>query len=46
MFKKRRYRLLEKDVKSVKSELLLSINMFNYNHIFNLFLVKNDNALR
>ena len=40
--KKRRCRLLEKDLKSVKDELLLSINLFGYNHIFNLFLVKND----
>ena len=44
--KKRRYRLLEKDLKSVKDELLLSINLFDYNHVCNLFLVKNDKSLR
>ena len=44
--KKRRYRLLEKDLKSVKDELLLSINLFDYNHVYNIFLVKNDKSLR
>ena len=44
--KKRRYRLLEKDLKSVKDELLLSINLFDYSHVCNLFLVKNDKSLR
>ena len=39
--KKRRYRLLEKDLKSVKDKLFLSINLFDYNHVCNLFLVKN-----
>ena len=42
--KKRRYRLLEKDLKSVKDELLLSINLFDYNHVCNRFLVKNDKS--
>ena len=44
--KKRRYKLLEKDLKSVKDKLLLSINLFDYNHVCNLFLVKNDKSLR
>ena len=44
--KKRRYRLLEKDLKSVIDELLLSINLFDYNHVCNLFLVKNNKSLR
>ena len=44
--KKRRYKLLENDLKSVKDELLLSINLFDYNHVSNLFLVKNDKSLR
>ena len=44
--KKQRYKLLEKDLKSVKDELLLSINLFDYNHVYNIFLVKNDKSLR
>ena len=43
---KQRYRLLEKDLKSVKDEFLLSINLFDYDHVCNLFLVKNDKFLR
>ena len=46
MNKKLRYRLLQKDLKSVKDELSLTINLFNYNHVCNLFLVKNDKSLR
>ena len=46
IIKKRRYRSLEKDLKSVKEELLLSINLFDYNHVCNIFLVKNDKSLR
>ena len=30
----------------MKEELLLSINLLNYNHVCNLFLVKNDKSLR
>ena len=44
--KKQRYWLLEKDLKSVKDELLLSINLFDYNYVCNIFLVRNDNFLR
>ena len=44
--KKQRYRLLEKDLKSVKDELILHINLFGYNHVCNLFLVKNDKPFR
>ena len=44
--KKRRHKLLEKDLKSVKGELLLSINLFDYNHVCNRFLVKNEKSLR
>ena len=45
--KKRRYRLLEKDLKSMKYKLLLSISLFQYNHVCNhLFLFKNDKFLR
>ena len=38
--------LLEKDLESVRDELLLSINLFDYNHVCNLFLVKKDKSLR
>ena len=34
-----------KNLKSVKDELLLSKNLFDYNHVCNLFLVKNDKSL-
>ena len=44
--KKQRYRFLEKSIKSVKDELLLSINLFDYIRVCNLFLVKNDKSLR
>ena len=44
--KKRRYRLPEKDLKSMKEELLLIINLFDYNHVCNPFLVKDDKSLR
>ena len=37
---------MEKDLKSVKDELLLSMNLFDYNHVCNLFPVKNDKSLR
>ena len=43
---KRRHRLPEKALKSVKDELLLSISLFDYNYVCNLFLVKNDKFLR
>ena len=43
---KKIYRLLEKDLKSVKGQLFLSINLLDYNHVCNLFLVKNDKSLR
>ena len=36
---------MEKDLKSVKDELLLSVNLFDYNPVCNLFLVKNDKSL-
>ena len=42
----RRYSLLEKNLKSVKDELLLSESLFDYNHVCNLFVVKNDKSLR
>ena len=42
---KKIYRLLEKDLKSVKGQLFLSINLLDYNHVCNLFLVKNDKSL-
>ena len=35
--KKQRYRLLDKDLKSLKGELLLCINLFDQNHVSNLF---------
>ena len=44
--KKQRSRLLEKDLKSVNEEMLLSINLLDYKHVCNLFLVKNDKFLR
>ena len=40
------YRLLEKDLKSVKDQLFLSINLLDYNQVCNLFLVKNEKSLR
>ena len=46
IIKKQRYRLLEKDLKLVKDELLLSINLFDYNHVCNLFPVKNGKSSR
>ena len=35
--KKQRYRLLDKDLKSMKGEMLLCINLFDQNHVCNLF---------
>ena len=44
--RKKRYRFLENDLKSVKDEMLFSINLFDYNHVCSLFLVKNEKSLR
>ena len=44
--KKQRYRLLEKHLNSVKDDLLLSINLFDYNHVCNYLLIKNYKFLR
>ena len=44
--RKKRYRFLENDLKSVKDEMLLSINLLDYDHVCSLFLVKNEKSLR
>ena len=37
---------MEKNLKSVKDKLLFKVNLFDYNHVCNISLVKNDKSLR
>ena len=39
-YKKQRYRLLERNLKSVFDKLLLNVDLYCYNQVCNLFLVK------
>ena len=43
--KRKRFKVLEKELKSIKERLLLNLNVFDFNHVCNLFLVKNDKSL-
>ena len=44
--KKRRARLLRKDLQSVRNDLMSKLKWIDFNHLCNLFLLGNDKALR
>ena len=44
--KKRRARLLKKDLQSTRNDLMCKLKWIDFNHLCNLFLLGNDKALR
>ena len=43
--KKRRIRLVKKDLSSVKNELMFKLKWIDFHHVCNLFLVGNDRSI-
>ena len=45
IYKKRRFRLVKKDLSSVKNELMFKLKCIDFHHVCNLFLVGNDRSI-